>query len=66
MALIGIDYTGIESTGITYRDPIYPVLHLSQFIIYPIAVFVFTALVGLYPARYAAKISPAEAMRKGQ
>ena len=62
----GIDYSGIEYVGVTYREPIYPVLQLRQFVIYPIAVFIFTAIIGLYPARYASKILPAEAMRKGQ
>jgi len=66
VGITGIDYSGIESVGITYRDPLYPILQVRQFIIYPIAVFIFTAIIGLYPARYAAKISPAEAMRKGQ
>lgn len=61
----GIDYSGIESVGITYRDPMYPIMELKQFVIYPIAVFIFTALIGLYPARHAARILPAEAMRKG-
>ncbi len=64
--ITGIDYSGIESVGITYREPLYPILQVRQFIIYPIAVFIFTAIIGLYPARYAARISPAEAMRKGQ
>lgn len=61
---IGIDYTGIEFVGVTFRELLYPVLKIKQFIIYPIWVFIFTLFAGLYPAVYAAKMSPAEAMRK--
>ncbi len=61
---IGIDYTGIEFVGVTFRELLYPVIKIKQFIIYPIWVFIFTIIAGLYPAVYAAKMSPAEAMRK--
>ncbi|PKK83067.1 MAG: hypothetical protein CVT49_10565 [candidate division Zixibacteria bacterium HGW-Zixibacteria-1] len=61
---VGIDYTGIEFSGVTYRDLLYPVMRWRQFIEYPIVVFIFTVLVGFYPAFYAARISPAKAMRR--
>jgi ABC-type lipoprotein release transport system permease subunit len=64
MAKIGINYIGIEFSGVTFRHLLYPVLEIKQFVIYPIAVFVFTILVGLYPALFAAKMSPAKAMRR--
>jgi ABC-type lipoprotein release transport system permease subunit len=60
----GIDYRGIEFAGTAFYDLLYPVLHVQQFIIYPLAVFVFTLLVGLYPARVAGKMRIAEALRK--
>ena len=60
----GIDYTGIEYVGVTFRELLYPVLELRQFVIYPFWVFVFTVIVGVYPAFYAAPMQPAEAMRK--
>jgi len=63
-AQTGIDYTGIEYAGVTFRDLLYPVMELKQYIYYPIWVFVFTTLIGLYPASYAARMKPAKAMRR--
>jgi len=60
----GIDYTGIEFVGVTFRELLYPVLQLNQFILYPFWVFVFTVVAGLYPAVYAARMAPAGAMRR--
>ncbi len=61
---VGIDYTGIEYVGVTIQELIYPIMTVEPFILYPIWVFVFTIITGLYPARYAAKIAPATAMRR--
>lgn len=63
-ALVGIDFRGIEYVGVTFRRLLYPTLTVRQFIEYPLWVFVFTTLVGLYPARYAAKMLPSTAMRR--
>jgi ABC-type lipoprotein release transport system permease subunit len=65
LAKTGIDYTGIEFAGATMRDVMYARILPFQYIIYPIIVFLVTALVGLYPALYAARLTPAVAMRKG-
>jgi ABC-type lipoprotein release transport system permease subunit len=62
--LTGINYTGIEFAGVTFRQLLYPVLTFKQFVVYPAAVFVFTLLVALYPAAYAARLTPAKAMRR--
>jgi ABC-type lipoprotein release transport system permease subunit len=64
VAHVGIDFTGIEYVGVTFRRLLYPVLRIRQFIEYPLWVFVITALIGLYPARYAAKLLPSNAMRR--
>ncbi len=64
LAHIGIDYTGIEMMGVTIQESIHPIMAVRQFILYPVSVFVFTIVAGLYPARYAAKMSPAAAMRR--
>ncbi|MEJ2722944.1 MAG: FtsX-like permease family protein, partial [bacterium] len=61
---VGIDYSGIEFGGVTIRDRIYPIVRIHQFILYPVLVFVFTTLIGVFPAVRAARMSPAEAMRK--
>ncbi len=60
----GIDYRGIEITGTTINEMIYPVFHIQQFIIYPVAVFIFTILIGHYPALVAGRMSITEGMRK--
>ncbi len=60
----GIDYRGIELAGTTFYEMLYPELHVQQFLIYPGAVFLFTLLVGLYPAGVAARMSISEALRK--
>lgn len=64
IAKTGIDYTGIEFSGVTFRELLYPVLTVNQFVIYPVSVFIFTVIVGLYPALYAARMLPAKAMRR--
>ena len=63
-ARVGIDYRGIEMGGMTVQDLIYPVLYVRQFIVYPLWVLIFTMIVGIYPATYAARLKPAEAMRR--
>jgi ABC-type lipoprotein release transport system permease subunit len=60
----GIDYGTLEYAGATIREPIHPVFSIDQYIIYPLGVFVLTTLVGLYPAASAARLTPANAMRK--
>jgi len=63
-AKTGIDYRGIEMGGVTLRDLLYPVMDAKQFIVYPAAVFILTSIVALYPAIHAARITPAESIRR--
>jgi ABC-type lipoprotein release transport system permease subunit len=60
----GLNYKGMEFGGVTITNLIYPVLNLREFIIYPAGVLVFTLLVGLYPAAYAARMSVTGAMKR--
>ena len=60
----GIDYVGIEFGGVTLRELIYPVMHFNQFTLFPLYVFTFTLIAGIYPALFAAKLAPAKAMRR--
>jgi len=63
-SVYGINYVGVEFGGITFGEPIYPVVKTSQFIKYPIYLFTFTLFVSLYPALHAAKIVPTKAMKR--
>jgi len=60
----GLNYTGVDWGGVTFLKPVCPVLSVSQFYIYPTVLFLFTLLVALYPAVYAAGLNPIRAMRK--
>jgi ABC-type lipoprotein release transport system permease subunit len=61
---IGIDYRGIEFAGTTLTEMLYPVFNIRQFIIYPLATFIFTVFIGFYPALVASKMSVSNALRK--
>lgn len=61
----GIDYTGSEFMNVTINNMIYPVITLRQYTLYPVCLIFAVCLVGLYPAVYAAKITPAKALRQG-
>ena len=61
---VGINYQGIEFAGVVFRERLYPVVSVTQYIVYPIAVFLFTALMGLFPAWQAARMRPADAIRR--
>ncbi len=60
----GIDYRGIEFAGTTIRDMIYPEMSWWHFVVFPVGVFFFTLIVGIYPAWVAGKLKVADALRK--
>lgn len=64
LAHTGIDYIGIELTGVTIQEVIRPIMTVEQFIIYPVWLFIFTIIAGLYPAWHVAKMAPVDAMRR--
>ena len=63
-SIVGIDYTGIEYAGITFQKAIYTVFNLRQYVDFPIGLLLFTVAIGIYPAVYAARLTPAKAMRR--
>ena len=60
----GIDYRGLEIAGATMQELLYPAMQIRQYIIYPIVIFLFTLLIGIYPAIFASKMSISNALRK--
>ena len=64
VSVTGIDYTGMEMGSITFREPIRPVLSLKQVVLFPVCVAFFTLLAAVFPAISAARLTPAEAMKK--
>ncbi len=62
--IYGLDYTGIEAMGVTFRDRLYPVFHPRQLTLYPLVVVFLTVAVAVYPAVHAARILPAQALRR--
>ena len=63
-AHVGLDFTGNEMMGVTLQEFIYPVIKIEQFITYPVSVFIFTIIAGLYPAWHLARMKPVDAMRR--
>jgi len=63
-SIVGIDYTGIEFAGMTFQKAIYTVFDIKQYLTFPLSLLVFTMLIGIYPAVYAARLTPAKAMRR--
>ena len=60
----GIDYTGIEFSGVTFQEKIYPSYKWSRLVLYPFLILGFTLLASLYPAFKLWKMLPVEALRK--
>ena len=64
VARTGLDYRGIEMVGVVVQDLMYPVITVRQYLFYPFWLLVLTLIVGAYPAFCAARIPPAQALRK--
>lgn len=60
----GIDYRGIEFAQVTFQEMIYPVITIRQYIEYPLWIIMFSLLAGLYPAVFAARLTPARVLRR--
>jgi ABC-type lipoprotein release transport system permease subunit len=64
LSVYGINYKGIEFAGVTITELIYPEFALRQFTVFPLLIFIFSLIAALYPAVFAAKITPARAMQR--
>ncbi len=60
----GINYKGIEFAGVTINELIYPVMTFRQFTLFPVLIFLFSMAAALYPAVFAARLTPARAMKR--
>lgn len=60
----GIDYTGIELSGVTFQEKIYPSFKWERLLIYPFLSMGFTILAAVYPAFKLWYMLPIEALRK--
>jgi len=63
-SIYGIDYRGIEFAEVTFRELIYPVMTVHQYIEYPLWIMLFALVAGLYPALFAARLVPAGVLRR--
>ena len=63
-AQIGFNWQGLELAGASIQEVLYPVIQLKQYIFYPLSIFIFTLIIGLYPAYIAGKMNVADALRK--
>lgn len=63
-AIVGIDYSDMEVTGVTFNEPIYLILNMNSFLIMALATVFITVIACIYPAIHAARLQPSSAMRK--
>ncbi|MBN1409736.1 MAG: ABC transporter permease [Spirochaetales bacterium] len=61
---VGMDYRGVEFAGATMTEILYPILHVKQFIIYPLSAFILTVLVGVYPALFSVRVPISRMLRE--
>jgi ABC-type lipoprotein release transport system permease subunit len=64
LSVTGLNYGDTEFSGMALRELIYPVVTVRQYVVFPIYILLFTIVIGIYPAIHAARIAPAQAMRK--
>jgi ABC-type lipoprotein release transport system permease subunit len=63
-SVYGINYMGIEFASVTITELIYPVMTLRQFTFFPALIFIFALIAAIYPAVFAARLTPAKAMQR--
>lgn len=60
----GIDYSGMEMSGVTMNDPIYLIINTLSVAKIALSILAITVLSCIYPAIHAARLQPSLAMRK--
>ncbi|MFD2231417.1 ABC transporter permease [Alkalimarinus sediminis] len=60
----GIDYSGMEMSGVTMNEPIYLIINYLSVAKIALSILVITVLSCIYPAIHAARLQPSFAMRK--
>jgi ABC-type lipoprotein release transport system permease subunit len=63
-SVYGINYMGIEFASVTITEMIYPVMTSRQFTFFPALIFIFALIAAIYPAVFAARLTPARAMQR--
>ncbi len=63
-SIYGISYAELEMSGANLMDPIKTILKPSQFVLSTIILIAMTLISSIYPAIFAARIVPSEAMKK--
>jgi ABC-type lipoprotein release transport system permease subunit len=63
-SVAGIDYRGIEFASVTITELLYPTMIPRHYITIPLLGVGFAAIAALYPALFAARLRPAETMRR--
>jgi len=63
--MTGINHlTDVEYLGTTIKTAIRPLPSTHQYIIYPLAIFIFAIISSIYPALSAGRINPSKSMRR--
>ncbi len=62
--IVGVNFNNIEYSGLTFYEKIYPIMVPSSFVTLPTFLILFTIVISCYPALYAARMTPAEALKK--
>ncbi|MBU0479957.1 MAG: ABC transporter permease [Proteobacteria bacterium] len=62
--IYGIDYRGIEFASVTFTELLYPTIIPRHYLTVPLLILGFAGIAALYPAWFAARLKPAETMRR--
>jgi len=63
-AMSGIDYRGIEFASVTFTELLYPTIIPRHYVTVPLLILGFALVAAIYPAWFAARLRPADTMRR--